>query len=319
MLIRFSIIIVHRNGVGMLDQCLNLVQEVVTSQDEIIVVDNGSSDRSVALVKEKFPEVKVIENNCNNGFAAANNQAIHISKGAYCLLLNNDTQLSSESLNSFATIFNEDQNVAVITPQLISANGNDQRSFGYFMKPLDEVIPKAFKQKKDCPQGDNLIDVDSVIGACMAVSKKAIEQVGLLDEDFFFYFEETQWCYRFKKHGFRIVLDNKTKVIHEKGKSTRSVRKEAQLEMLRSRFLYYKKVFNPLTALFLTTFRIARLIINMLFTILFLLISLGMHKKIRYRFLIYGYQLMWIILGKPRSWGLPNKCPVGYCQESSSC
>jgi len=271
------------------------------------------------MIRKFFPNVRVIENNCNNGFAAANNQAIKNAKGTYCLLLNNDAQLSPTTLNTFAHVFEENQDIAVITPQLISPNGDEQRSFGYFMRPMDEIIPKAFRKKRVPPTGNKLVDVDSVIGACMAVRQSAIQQVGLLDEDFFFYFEETQWCYRFKKHGFRIVLDNKTKVIHEKGKSTRSVRKEAQLEMLRSRFLYYKKVFNPLTALFLTTFRIARLIINMLFTILFLLISLGMHKKIRYRFLIYGYQLMWIILGKPRSWGLPNKCPVGYCQESSSC
>ena len=313
-MLRFTVIIVHRNGVGMLDQCLSSIQEVVTSQDEIIIVDNDSTDGSVAMVKEKFPEVGIINNNCNNGFAAANNQAIHVSKGSYCLLLNNDTQLSSESLNSFATIFDEDQNIAVITPQLISANGKEQRSYGYFMKPMDEIIPKAFRKNRVPPTGNKLVDVDSVIGACMAVRQSAIQQVGLLDEDFFFYFEETQWCYRFKKHGFRIVLDNKTKVIHEKGKSTRSVRKEAQLEMLRSRFLYYKKVFNPLTALLLTTFRIARLIINMLFTILFLVISLGMHKKIRYRFIIYGYQLLWIFIGKPRNWGLPDKCPIGYGQ-----
>ena len=304
----------HRNGVGMLDQCLSSIQEVVTCQDEIIIVDNGSSDGSVAMVKENFPEVGIINNNCNNGFAAANNQAIKNAKGTYCLLLNNDAQLSPTTLNTFAHVFEENQDIAVITPQLISLNGDEQRSFGYFMKPMDEIIPKAFRKNRVPPTGNKLVDVDSVIGACMAVRQSAIQQVGLLDEDFFFYFEETHWCYRFKKHGFRIVLDNKTKVIHEKGKSTRSVRKEAQLEMLRSRFLYYKKVFNPLTALLLTTFRITRLIINMLFTILFLVISLGMHKKIRYRFIIYGYQLLWIFIGKPRNWGLPDKCPIGYGQ-----
>ena len=151
----------------------------------------------------------------------------------------------------------------------------------------------------------------------MAVSKKAIEQVGLLDEDFFFYFEETQWCYRFKKQGFRVVLDKEIKVIHEKGESTRLVRKEAQLEMLRSRLLYYKKVFSPFTAFFLTNFRIVRLLVNMLFTSLFLVLTFGIDKKIRYKFVVYGYQLMWIILGKPRVWGLPDKCPIGYGQQNT--
>ncbi|MDP6693567.1 MAG: glycosyltransferase family 2 protein [Phycisphaerales bacterium] len=316
MIIRFSIIIVHRNGVGMLDQCLNSVQKVVTSQDEIIVVDNGSSDRSVALVKEKFPEVKVIENNCNNGFAAANNQAIHISKGSYCLLINNDTQLSSKSLNSFETIFNEDQNVAVITPQLISANGKEQRSFGYFMKPLDEIIPKAFKHKRSPPQGGKLIDVDSVIGACMAVRQSAIQEVGLLDDEFFFYFEETHWCHRFKEHGYRVVLDKSTRVIHEKGESTRNVRKEAQLEMFRSRLLYYKKVFSNSTAMLLTAFKISRLLVNFIFATIFVTLSLALHKKTRYKWTAYGYQVLWFFLGKPRSWGLPDKCPIGYGQEN---
>jgi len=317
MIDRFSIIIVHRNGKDLIDHCLRTLGAVVTDQDEVFVVDNGSTDDSVQHIKNKYPSVTVIENTCNNGFAAANNQAIVQAKGTYCLLLNNDATLADNTLDRFAELFAEHQDIAVITPQLISSNGEEQRSFGYFMRPLDEITPKAFKKRILPPEGYPLVDVDFTIGACMAVRQSAIQQVGQLDDDFFFYFEEVFWCHCFKEQGLRVVLDKETKVIHEKGESTRFVRKEAQLELLRSRFLYYKKAFGAKTAFLLTTYRVFRLLVNFLFSTLFLLITLGIPSKTRHKFINYGYQVLWIFLGKPRHWGLPDKCSIGYGQAKN--
>ena len=317
MIDRFSIIIVHRNGKDLIDRCLRVLSAVVTEHDEVFVVDNGSTDDSVQHIKSQYPEIKLIENTYNNGFAAANNQAIVQAKGTYCLLLNNDATLTDHALERFANVFSDHPDIAVITPQLISLNREEQRSFGYFMRPFDEIIPKFCKQKVRPPEGDSVVDVDFVIGACMAVRQSAIQQVGQLDDEFFFYFEEVFWCNCFKEQGFRVVLDKETKVIHEKGLSTRFVRKEAQLEMFRSRLLYYRKVFGIRLAFVLTVYRILRLFVNFLTTIFLLIISLGIPSKIRYKSGVYGYQLAWIFFGKPRHWGLPDKCPVGYGQAKN--
>jgi len=141
-----------------------------------------------------------------------------------------------------------------------------------------------------------------------------MQQVGLLDDEFFFYFEETEWCHRFKKNNFRVVLDRTVTVVHEKGQSTRPFRKEAQLEMLRSRLIYYRKVFGGKVALALLIYRVFRLTLNFVCTTVAVALTLALSSTLRSRWCSYGYQLSWIILGKPRRWGLPDKCPIGYGQ-----
>ncbi len=306
---RFEIIIVHRNGEAIIKKCLNAVADCITDHDHVTVVDNGSEDGSCGMIKREFPLIPLIENGCNNGFAAANNQAIKQSTAQYYLLLNNDAILAEDTLSRFTQVFENNPKVAVIAPQLIGSQGEKQRSYGVFMKPWDEVLPR-FLCKKNTPNWNaELVDVYSVIGACLAVRSSSIDEVGLLDEDFFFYFEETEWCHRFKKKGYRVVLDQNTQVIHAKGESTRSVRKEAQIEMLRSRLTYYKKVFRKDVASLLEAYRYVRLLINFIFALLLLLLTVGMHEKTKNQCVRYGIQLAWLLMGKPWSWGLPGKCP----------
>lgn len=304
---RFRVIVVHRNGVETLSKCLTTLLSAVTDEDEIFVVDNGSEDESTALIRESFSTVTLIENGFNNGFAAANNQAITDNEAKYCLLLNNDAFVSESILARFAAIFDSDADIAVIAPQLITIDGAPQRSHGHFMKPVDEVLPKVFRRKPVLDLRHELVDVDSVIGACMAVRSSAIKRVGMLDDDFFFYFEETEWCHRFKQHGYRVVLATTVKVVHETGKSTRSLKNEAQIEMLRSRLLYYHKVFDKQTALSLEAYRYFRLLINFVMASVLLILTLGLHRKTRKSWGNYGNQLVWLLLGKPKHWGLPGK------------
>lgn len=304
---RFRVIVVHRNGVETLRKCLTALVNSVSDEDEIFVVDNGSEDSSTDLIRESFSNVTLIENEFNNGFAAANNQAINGNEAKYCLLLNNDAFVSESILEQFAAIFDSDADIAVIAPQLMTVDGAPQRSHGYFMKPSDEVLPKVFRRKSVLDMQHELVDVDSVIGACMALRSSAIKQVGMLDDDFFFYFEETEWCHRFKQHGYRVVLATTVKVVHETGKSTRSLKKEAQIEMLRSRLLYYHKVFDKRTALSLEIYRYFRLLVNFVVASVLLILTLGVHSKTRKSWVNYGSQLMWLLFGKPKHWGLPGK------------
>ena len=307
---RFTVIVVHRNGEELISRCLQALQSTVSKDDHVVVVDNGSSDRSIERIKSEFHAVELIENGCNKGFAAANNQVLSRGNSDYYLLLNNDVVVDDQILEQIASTFDQYPRAAVVSPQLCSANGDTQRSSKHFMQPIDEVLPSFLRRKKSLPTDSEVVQVDSVVGACMAVRASSINKAGVLDEDFFFYFEETEWCNRFYKNGYTVLLDKTIRVIHEKGYSTRSVRNEAQIEMLNSRLIYYRKVFNPVIAMMLTGYRVFRILINFIFATIVLLFSLGMVKSVRGNWMRYGSQLAWLAIGLPRSWGLPDKCPL---------
>lgn len=307
---RFTIIVVHRNGVELISRCLRAVLSIVSPEDHVVVVDNGSSDQSIERIKSDFHSVELIENNCNKGFAAANNQVLSRGNSHYYLLLNNDVIVDAQLLEQIISTFDEYPRAAVVSPQLCGMNGDIQRSSKDFMRPVDEVLPGFFRRKKAMQADSKVVQVDSVVGACMAVQAGSINEAGVLDEDFFFYFEETEWCNRFYKCGYTVLLDKKIRVIHEKGYSTRSVRREAQIEMLNSRLIYYRKVFNPVVATLLTGYRVFRILINFIFATILVLFTLGMVKRLRQNCMRYGSQLVWLAIGRPSSWGLPDKCPL---------
>lgn len=305
---RFAIIIVHRNGVdGLMQTLRHAVQAYDPSVDEIILVDNGSSDHSLAEVAAHFPQVSVIANSCNNGFARACNQGIASTASEFILLLNNDAFLPPDALKRLERDFRAHPQAGVVAGQLFGQDGERQRSHGYVPTPLSEM---GLVRRKPAPvSGDLPVEVETVVGACMAIRRAAILEAGPLDEDFFFYFEETEWCVRLRRHGWRILLDPALHVTHLKGASTRGYRREAQIEMLRSRLIFYRKVFPPLVALGLTGWRILRLAFNVLVHALALLLTLGLARRLRNKFFVYFWQLAWLAMGRPASWGLPDKCP----------
>ncbi|NWG86112.1 MAG: glycosyltransferase family 2 protein [Hydrogenophilaceae bacterium] len=306
---RFSIVIVHRNGVEDLLQALrHLMQACDPALDEVILVDNGSSDASLAEVAARYPQVIVIANGCNNGFAGACNQGIARAEGDYILLLNNDAFLPSDALVRLESRLREYPAAGIIAGQLYGEDGERQRSHGYAPTVLSEM---GLVRRKPLPvTGGQPVDVETVVGACMAVRRAAIEDAGALDKDFFFYFEETEWCVRLRRKGWRILLDPALRITHLKGASTRAYRQEAQIEMLRSRLLYYRKVFSPLVAAGLSAWRILRLIFNVLTHGLWVLLTLGLAVRLRGKFLTYLRLLAWLAAGRPESWGLPDKCPA---------
>jgi len=307
---RFTVIIVNRNGGKTLDRVVSALQQAVQpNQDDIFVVDNASHDESMDIIERRHPNIRTIRNSCNLGFAAANNQAIDCANSRYVLLLNNDAFVPPDILVRMAAAFEGDSRRAVIGGQLYTEDGREQRSSAQFPTALGECGLRLFQKKPPLLPAHGVVEVDAVVGACMAVRRKALLEVGTLDEDFFFYFEDIEWCHRFRQAGWTTVLDRDCHVVHLKGKSTRSSRPEAQIEMLRSRWLYYRKTFSPSTALLLTTWRLVRLIVNSFFHLLAVIATLGLNKPVRKKCYIYCRLLVWCLAGCPKSWGLPDKCP----------
>jgi N-acetylglucosaminyl-diphospho-decaprenol L-rhamnosyltransferase len=307
---RFSIIIVHRNGATMLLKALTALYAACdAARDEVFVVDNGSSDDSPAQAAAAFPDVQLIRNPCNAGFARANNQAIERARGEFVVLLNNDAFLAPDALDRFEAVFRSDARCAVVAGQLLDADGRPQRSAKRIPTALDELGLGFLRRAPRAPSPQALAEVEGVVGACMAVRSTAIREAGSLDDDFFFYYEETEWCHRLRAHGWRVLLEPAARITHLKGASTRGKRRGAQIEMLRSRLIFYRKTMPAPLALLLTANRVLRVLLNAATNLAAATLTLGLHRGLRDQCAVRLAQLGWLMLGCPWNWGLPEKCP----------
>ncbi len=303
---RFSIVVVHRNGNQRLLNFLNSVKSAINiDQDEVIVVDNHSSDNSIENAQSKYPFIHVINNACNTGYAHACNQGIQKSCGEYILICNNDLELSPNILDQFITDFNQNPNAGLIGGQLLASDGSLSRSAGNATTFYTEL---GFKSKRkptfDANQPNK---VGAVVGACMAIRRETILDAGSLDDDFFFYYEETEWCLRIRRHGWDILFDPRIRITHTGGASTQSYFKAARIEFFRSRLLYWKKTLPTFNILILYLFHIPKLVFDSFIYLLLTTLTLGKNKKLKYKLTDKSLMLSWVLLGFPKSWGLPDK------------
>lgn len=306
---RFSIVIVHRNGPETLLRTLGaLAGAIDPDRDEIFVADNGSNDDSLARVRAKYPAVRIVENGCNMGYAAAINQAVPRSDARFLLFLNNDAFVAPGLFDRLAALFEENQRAGIIGPLLVSEDGAPQRCFGIEPTFAGEAGFRRSERRRPKLPDAEVAPVDWISGACMAVRRAALEKAGSIDSGFFFYFEDVELSIRLRRAGWLALLDQGSRVVHQMGTSTKGLRLGAQIEQLRSRLRFYRKVFTPGQAAALSAVRVARLAVNTLASLLLTIFTLGLATGIRRKFLTYGYQFAWICAGKPESWGLPGKC-----------
>ncbi|MDH4321355.1 MAG: glycosyltransferase family 2 protein [Desulfobulbaceae bacterium] len=300
-----SIVIVNWNTRDLLRNCLTSIADTVTGLDyEVFVVDNASADDSVAMVREQFPSVIVIANDTNRGFAAANNLAFRRMQGRYALLLNSDTVLTDGAISTLFGFMEENSEVGMCCGQLLNEDGSRQNSIANFPSVwpllcnetlLRLLLPAKFPSKRQVYSEP--VEVDSCIGACMLVRKAAMDVVGLLDERFFFYFEETDWAYRFKKAGWRICLVPQARIYHLQGKSV-GYSAKARIMFHRSRSIYFKK-WHPGQHGVMIAVIFARTVINILLNLLGGIFTLGMQRGIRQRLAVNAQLAWWYLRGCP--------------------
>lgn len=256
----------------LLEQCLRSLFETSEGLSlEVFVVDNASRDGSVDMVREEFPDVQLIVNENNRGYAAANNQAIARSRGRYVLVLNNDTVVLRNAIPSMVAFLNEHPQVGMLGPRVLNSDGTLQRSCSTFPS-LWRLTSRALYIDKLLPgnpvtgtlsmsywEYDSISEVDVISGCCMLVRKDVIRQVGLMDERFFFYAEEADWCYRAKQNGWKVCFLPEAEIIHYGGRSTEDCTGEMHTQYFRSRLQYYEKHFSQLgylTAKLLSVFQV---------------------------------------------------------------
>ena len=216
-------------SLDLLADCLRSIHQFPVNQLEIIIVDNGSDDNVGEMLLKQYPSVKFIQMAYNAGFARANNAGIRSSKGDFVLLLNSDTIILDDAINRCSSKF-ESSTAVACGVQLLNSNGTPQISGNFAMRgglnyllPIPFVgsilknIASLFKVKKpNVPEASGTVWVDWINGAFLMVKKNVIEKSGLLDDDFFLYAEEAEWCSRIKKHG-DICIFGDINVIHLQG------------------------------------------------------------------------------------------------------
>ena len=256
-MVDLSIVIVNWNVCDLLTLCLrSLGGSSLEGELEVIVVDNGSTDGSIDLVRSQFPDVRLIANTENQGFPAANNQGIEVSSGRYVLLLNPDTEVVGDALSTMVAFADRHQEIGMVGPQLLNSDGSVQSSrrrfptlaTAFFESTwLQPVAPRRVLERYyvlDQPD-DQVQDVDWIYGAAMMARREAIQRVGLMDESYFMYSEEMDWCRRFREAGWRVVYLPAAQVIHYGGKSSEQAVPARHIHFQTSKVYYFAKFHGP--------------------------------------------------------------------------
>lgn len=253
-----SIIILNYNTRELTLKALRSVYASRTGyQFEVILIDNASSDSSVEKIREEFPQVRLIENQENVGFAKANNQGMRIATGRYILLLNSDTIVQADSLEIMVRFMDEHPDVGASGCKVILPDGSLDKAcrrgfptpsasfyYAFGISKLFPHVPRFNQYQLGYLNPDEEYPVDCLVGAFMLVRRKAIDEVGLLDEQFFMYGEDVDWCYRIKQAGWTNYYYPKTHIIHYKGASSRKRPLKIVYEFHRAMYLFHRKHFR---------------------------------------------------------------------------
>ncbi len=315
-----SLIIINWNTRQMLLDCIDSIFRTVRQASfEIIVVDNGSTDGSAEAVRSTFPQVTIITNIANLGFAKANNIGLRRMQGRYVVLLNSDTVVKEGAFEALLAFMDRTPRAGICGPQLLNADGSRQTSYGIFPTLASEFTSKTFlrvffpKQYRRLFIPDDTtfttpVVVDFIIGACMVARKQAVDEAGMLDEDYFFFYEEIDWCLRMKRAGWSVYHVPDARIVHFGGGSTKNINLRARAESWRSRYLFFKKslALGPLSMGLLHAMAFVQVLYQFLAHALMNVLTLFALRRLRNRLRIFGYLVLWHVRGLPLSMCLPR-------------
>jgi hypothetical protein len=236
---KVSVIIVSYNTADLIGDCLESVLASRQVDCEVFVVDNASRDGSPGIVRNEFPAVRLIANDDNRGFGAANNQALRECTGQYIVFLNPDTTVEPESFYKMVAFMNANPQVGLAGPRVLNPDGTRQDSVSYrypghrYGAADLGVLPGA---------------VACVLGACQIAGADLLRELGGFDEDFFLYGEDQDLCLRVRKRGFEIGFIDDAVIMHHGGKSEReTLPAEVVRKKVRAEYLFYRKHYLPET------------------------------------------------------------------------
>ena len=255
MLRELDIIIINYNSTDLLLICLESIYKNYNKDNICIWVWDNNSNDNPGRIRARFPHVYLNENNRNIGFAAAVNRGLEWSRAPYVMLLNPDTEIKKKVIDVLLIQMKCQKNLGVLGPKILNPDGSLQQSARAFpnlftgiygrTSILTKIFPKNRMTQKNLlatsVNGKTPIEVDWISGACMLVRKEAIQNVGFLDERFYMYWEDADWCRRMREKGWRVVYNPVISVLHSVGKSSQSHPIRSSLEFHKSAYFLYAK------------------------------------------------------------------------------
>ena len=246
---RLTIVIVTYNSSREIDVVLgSLTQAAPVASHDIVVIDNASSDGTPAIMRERWPAVRLIESGANLGFAAANNRAIRTSSSELVLLLNPDTRVPAGAVDRLVAQLDARADVAIVGPRIVDGHGRAELSFGAMISPVAELRQKVLVWGNDRAVASivstvdrmtrHTHEVDWVSGACLLIRRTDLEAVGLLDERFFLYTEDVDLCASVRARGRRVLFAAQIEVEHLRGRSAGAT---TTVAYRRSQLAFYEK------------------------------------------------------------------------------
>ena len=313
-----SIIIVSYNVKEYLQECITSIRKALAGiAAEIFVVDNASDDGSAALIKERFPGVQLIANTENLGFARANNLALTRAQGRFIVLINPDTVTQEDTFSTLLRFMDENPDAGMVGCKVLNPDGTLQhacrRSYPTPWVALTRLTGLSFLFPKSRLFGrynltylpeDKISSVEAISGSFMMLRRRAFEQIGLLDEDFFLYGEDLDWCYRTIQSGWKIYYVPTTKIIHFKGESSKQSRFDTLRVFYQSMALFVKKHFRK--RYFFITYYFLLVAIWVRAAVSFLRNSLAFLAVPLVDFLLLQLSLalaLWVKFGHLQHWG----------------
>lgn len=251
-----SVVIVSYNVAALLTRCIAAVlAQEVPGGCEVIVVDNASTDGSAAVVRERFPTVRLVANTANVGFARATNQGLALARGRTLLLLNPDAEPQPGALATLLDFLDRHPDAAAVGPALHNPDGTRQRACFRFptlamvfldLFPLHpRLMESRLNGRYPAEFRGRPFRIDHPLGACMLIRRAALDTVGPLDEGYFMYCEEVDWCWRARRAGWRIYYVPRAVVVHYGGQSTRQAPEAMFVALYRSRLRLIARYYNP--------------------------------------------------------------------------
>src|ERR671930_1813111 len=246
-----SVVVVTYNALPWLERCLESVRPY-----ETIVVDHGSTDGTLELVRRRFPQARLIEEG-NSGLGAGSNTGMRVATGDYFLLLNSDAWAVGDAVDRLVAFAEQHPEAAIVGPKLLNPDGSLQRSVRGF-PTLWRLTTEYFFLRKLAPRSralnafyaggfdhDEVSGAEFLMGACLLVRREAADTVGLFDEDFFMFSEETDWCYRFVQAGWKVLFYPGAEFVHVGGATTSQNWGPMYREQLRGHLRFLAKHRGP--------------------------------------------------------------------------
>lgn len=316
-LFKLSIIIVTYNSQNEIEKCLNAIQNSKIENYEIIIVDNASNDNTIKLIKQKYSSIFIIENNRNIGFGSANNIGIKKASSEYICLLNPDAYLYPDTLSELVAFMAKNPYIGIIGPKLLYEDSRLQPSSKHFPRIITEFcnysiignyLLEYIKRIRSKRKYSNLNTKNSVTnidegyktdwltGACIVIKKEALKKIGLFDENYFIYCEETDLFYRLAKEtNFITWFFPKVSCIHVGSHSTSKKWIETEIKGLESKFYFFRKHYGYICETILKSLIFMEYFVQLiLFPIFYLLIpnkiqDLKLRNKILYKWIVKDY------------------------------